>query len=469
MSANNRLLQVAGSAALGGFLFGFDVAVINGAIGSVSGSATGFSLDAWATGLVVSIVSLGAAVGAAAAGAVANRLGRVKVMILAAFLFAISALMSGLSFSLAAIVFWRLIGGLGVGISAVIAPAYIAEITPADKRGRFGTLQQLAIAFGIFGAFITNFLLVKVTGSADAVAWFGLHTWRWMFISELLPAVLYGAFVVFLPESPRYLVAIGHEDEAEKILISVVEETDAGGRVAQIRASLTGDRPRLSDLVDRKYGLRPVVWVALAFAFLIQMAGINNVLLYATDLWTTVGFVGDLSVFIPVLTSIIGIVMTLLGMMVIDRVGRRPLLLWGAIGMFVAMVVSAVTFAQGTLSPEGVLNLSGVWAVISLISVHMVYIVFCGTWGVVLWVFLGEVFPNQIRTAGLGLATAGNWIGGTLVTLLFPVLKEYFGLSGTYFVYAVVGAMLIFLVVRYIPETKGVELEEMSYSTTGRQ
>ncbi|MDC4233448.1 sugar porter family MFS transporter [Actinomyces sp. B33] len=466
MSSNNRLLQVAGSAALGGFLFGFDVAVINGAIGSVSGAETGFGLDAWATGVVVSIVSLGAAVGAAVAGGAANRLGRVKVMVAAAVLFAISALMSGLSFSFAALVFWRLIGGLGVGISAVIAPAYIAEITPADKRGRFGTLQQLAIAFGIFGAFITNFLLVKATGSADAVGWFGLHTWRWMFISELLPAVLYGIFVIFLPESPRYLVSIGKDSAAERILVSVVEEKDPKARIREIHASLTGSRPRFSDLVDRRYGLRPVVWVALAFAFLIQMAGINNVLLYATDLWTTVGFEGDLSVFIPVLTSVIGIVMTFLGMMVIDRVGRRPLLLWGAIGMFAAMVVSALTFAQGSLSADGVLNLTGAWAVVSLISVHMVYIIFCGTWGVVLWVFLGEVFPNQIRTAGLGLATAGNWIGGTLVTFLFPVLKEYFGLSGTYFVYAFVGALLILLVVRYIPETKGVELEEMSYSTT---
>ena len=215
MSNNNRLLQIAGAAALGGFLFGFDVAVINGAIGSVSGSETGFGLTPWQTGLVVSIVSLGAAVGAAIAGGIANRIGRVKVMIAAAILFSISAIMSGLSFSFGALVIWRLVGGFGVGISAVIAPAYIAEIAPADKRGRLGTLQQLAIAVGIFGAFITNFILVKATGSADAEGWFGLHTWRWMFISELLPAVLYGVFVIFLPESPRYLVSIGKEEEAE--------------------------------------------------------------------------------------------------------------------------------------------------------------------------------------------------------------------------------------------------------------
>ncbi|WP_234305177.1 MFS transporter, partial [Actinomyces sp. S6-Spd3] len=165
------------------------------------------------------------------------------------------------------------------------------------------------------------------------------------------------------------------------------------------------------------------------------MAGINNVLLYATDLWTTVGFTGNLSVFIPVLTSVIGIIMTLIGMAVIDRIGRRPLLLWGAVGMFVSMLVAAITFTQGTTTDTGALNLTGAWAFVALVSVHLVYIIFCGTWGVVLWVFLGEIFPNQIRTAGLGLATAGNWIGGTLITFLFPVTKEYIGLSGTYFSY----------------------------------
>lgn len=464
MSNNNRLLQIAGAAALGGFLFGFDVAVINGAIGSVSGADTGFALASWQTGLVVSIVSLGAAVGAAIAGGIANRIGRVKVMVTAAVLFAISALMSGLSFSFEALTWWRLLGGLGVGISAVIAPAYIAEIAPADKRGRLGTLQQLAIAFGIFGAFITNFIMVKVTGSADAVAWFGLHTWRWMFISELIPALLYGFFVLSLPESPRYLVSIGEEDRAEKIIASVGSDSDPKGRIAEIRSSLSGHRPKFADLRDDKYGLRPVVWIALAFAFLIQMAGINNVLLYATDLWTTVGFAGNLSVFIPVLTSVIGIVMTLIGMAVIDRIGRRPLLLWGAVGMFVSMLVAAITFTQGTTTDTGALNLTGAWAFIALVSVHLVYIIFCGTWGVVLWVFLGEIFPNQIRTAGLGLATAGNWIGGTLITFLFPVTKEYIGLSGTYFSYAVVGAILIWLVVKHIPETKGVELEDMTYN-----
>ncbi|MEW6884879.1 sugar porter family MFS transporter [Trueperella pyogenes] len=464
MSRNNRLLQIAGAAALGGFLFGFDVAVINGAIGSVSGASTGFGLVPWETGIVVSIVSLGAAAGAAIAGGVANRIGRVKVMVTAATLFAISALMSGLSFSFEALTWWRLVGGLGVGISAVIAPAYIAEIAPADKRGRLGTLQQLAIAFGIFGAFITNFILVKLTGSADADAWLGLHTWRWMFISELFPALLYGFFVLFLPESPRYLVSIGAAERAERIIASVGSDSDPKGRIAEIRSSLSGHRPRFADLRDGKYGLRPVVWIALAFAFLIQMAGINNVLLYATDLWTTVGFTGNLSVFIPVLTSVIGIIMTLIGMLVIDRVGRRPLLLWGAVGMFVSMLVAAVTFTRGTISETGALNLAGAWAFIALVSVHLVYIIFCGTWGVVLWVFLGEIFPNQIRTAGLGVATAGNWIGGTLITFLFPVSKEYIGLSGTYFSYAAVGAILIWLVVRHIPETKGVELEEMTYN-----
>ncbi|MCD4549587.1 sugar porter family MFS transporter [Schaalia sp. lx-260] len=465
-SSSNKLLQVSIAAALGGFLFGFDVAVINGTIGSFSGTATGFGLSSLMTGIVVSIVSLGAAVGALLAGGAANRFGRIRVMIAAAIFFAISALMSGLSFDVWQLIGWRLLGGLGVGIAAVIAPAYIAEIAPADKRGRLGTLQQLAIAVGIFGSFISNFVLVKITGSADAVSLFGLTTWRWMFIVELLPAILYGLFVLRLPESPRFLVSIGKEDEAAAIIAATGADKDPVGRVREIRSSLDTDhRPRFSDLKDSKYGLRPVVWVALAFGFLIQMAGINNVLLYATELWQTVGFTGNTAVFIPVVTSIIGIVMTLIGMAVIDKVGRRPLLLWGAVGMFAAMLTSGIAFLQGTLTPEGTLNLTGPWAAVALIAVHAVYVIFCGTWGVVLWVFLGEIFPNQIRTAGLGLATTGNWIGGTLVTMLFPVFMEHLGLAGTYFSYAVVGAILIWLVVRHIPETKGVELEDMSYQT----
>lgn len=465
-STQRRLLQVSIAAALGGFLFGFDVAVINGAIGSVQGSESGFELNSFMTGLVVAIVNLGAAVGAWFAGQFSNKYGRVKVMVTAAILLGISALMSGLSFGPWQLIGWRLLGGLGVGISAVVAPAYIAEIAPADKRGRLGTLQQLAIGIGIFGAFISNWILVKISGSADNILWFGLETWRWMFMSELLPALIYGLLALKLPESPRFLVSIGKEDEALRILRSTGSDDNPEERIDEINRSLNGHRPRLADLRDDKYILRPVVWLALAFAFLIQMAGINNILLYATQLWETVGFSGNLSIFIPVVTSVIGIVMTLVGMSIIDRVGRRPLLLWGAIGMFVTMVMSGISFSQGTVTADGNLDLSGAWALIALTSVHLVYIIFCGTWGVVLWVFLGEIFPNLIRTAGLGLATAGNWIGGTLVTLLFPTMMEKLGLAGTYFSYAVVAAILIWLVVRHIPETKGRELEDMKFSTS---
>ncbi|MGJ9597591.1 sugar porter family MFS transporter [Actinotignum sp. GS-2025c] len=464
-ATSSRLLQVAIAAALGGFLFGFDVAVINGAIGSVSGNVTGFDLSSLMTGVVVSVVNLGAAIGAWFAGQFSNKYGRIRVMVTAAILLSISALMSGLSFGAWQLVGWRLLGGLGVGVSAVVAPAYIAEIAPADKRGRLGTLQQLAIGIGIFGAFISNFILVKISGSADDILWFGLETWRWMFMSELVPAVIYGVLALRLPESPRYLVSVGREAEAVKILTSTGADANPTERVEEIKRSLRGHQPRLRDLRHPKYFLHPVVWVALAFAFLIQMAGINNILLYATQLWETVGYTGNLAVFIPIVTSMIGIGMTVVGMLLIDRVGRRPLLLWGAIGMFITMITSGIAFMQGTVDADGALQLPGAWAAIALVSVHLVYIIFCGTWGVVLWVFLGEIFPNLIRTAGLGLATAGNWIGGTLVTLLFPVFAQSLGLAGTYFSYAVVGALLIWLVVRYIPETKGRELEEMEFST----
>lgn len=266
--------------------------MINGAIGSVSGAETGFDLSASMTGVVVSIVSLGAAVGAWFAGAAANKYGRVRVMVTAALLFAISALMSGLSFDVYSLIIWRLVGGFGVGISAVIAPAYIAEIAPADKRGRLGTLQQLAIGVGIFGAFISNYAFVSGFGNADASAWFGLEVWRWMFMSELLPAIIYGAMALRLPESPRYLVGIGRESEARDIIQMIRADSDPDGRIDEIRKSLHGHKPSVKQLLDSRYGLKPVAWVALAFAFLIQMAGINNVLLYATQLWETVDLKG---------------------------------------------------------------------------------------------------------------------------------------------------------------------------------
>lgn len=454
-------------AALGGFLFGFDTAVISGAVDSIKSVEYGFGLTSGELGFAVASVLFGSALGAWYAGVAAMKFGRVRVMLTAAFLFSVSALGSALAGSLWSFVVWRFIGGLGVGIAAVIAPAYIAEVAPAHLRGRLGSLQQLAIAIGLFISFVSNYALSNIAGSPNNELWGGLLAWRWMLLVELFPAVLYGIMALKLPESPRYLVTLGKDKEAADVLTKYVGESKPLEKVKEIRSSLGNldDVVSVKNVLSSKTLFLPVVWVGIVIAFISQFTGINIILYYASSLWSAVGFSQSLSFAVPIGTTTIGVIMTVVGMFTIDRVGRRKLLLTGSVGMAIFLWITGFIFLNAEQTENGLLLAQNL-AWMALISAHLFYIFFCFTWGAAVWVVLGELFPNRIRTTGLGIATCANWIGNIIVTWTFPPMLESFGLAPTYMFYGVCCAMSFFVVKKFLPETANRELEDMQYQAT---
>ena len=454
-------------AALGGFLFGFDTAVISGAVDSIKSVEYGFGLTSGELGFAVASVLFGSALGAWYAGVAAMKFGRVRVMLTAAFLFSVSALGSALAGSLWSFVVWRFIGGLGVGIAAVIAPAYIAEVAPAHLRGRLGSLQQLAIAIGLFISFVSNYALSNIAGSPNNELWGGLLAWRWMLLMELFPAVLYGIMALKLPESPRYLVTLGKDKEAADVLTKYVGESNPLEKVREIRSSLGNldDVVSVKNVLSSKTLFLPVVWVGIVIAFISQFTGINIILYYASSLWSAVGFSQSLSFAVPIGTTTIGVIMTVVGMFTIDRVGRRKLLLTGSVGMAIFLWITGFIFLNAEQTENGLLLAQNL-AWMALISAHLFYIFFCFTWGPAVWVVLGELFPNRIRTTGLGIATCANWIGNIIVTWTFPPMLESFGLAPTYMFYGVCCAMSFFVVKKFLPETANRELEDMQYQAT---
>ncbi|MFT4227142.1 sugar porter family MFS transporter [Micropruina sp.] len=466
---SGKILGISAAAAVGGFLFGFDTAVINGAVDALSGTKAGFDLTPTLTGIAVSSALLGCTLGAMFAGRAADKFGRIKVMVVAAILFALSSVLSGFAFGVWDLILWRVVAGLGVGIASVVVPAYIAEVSPSSARGRLGSLQQLAIAFGIFGAFLSNLALASAAGTPEDPLWFGAAAWRWMLVAGVVPSIAYGVMALRLPESPRYLVTVGRVDEAQRILAENVGDPEPAETVREIRASLNHDhQPRFADLRSATGGLKPVVWVGILIALFQQTTGINIILYYGSTLWSLVGFSGGLSLAIPVGTSILGIVMTLVAIAVVDKAGRRPLLLIGSAGMAISLALVAVAFANGTPAADGSSHLPFGWAMTGLIAAHTFYIFFCATWGPVMWVMLGEIFPNQIRGAGMALATGVNWIANFLVAFTFPIFIAGIGLSTTYALYAILTALSFFFVLRRVPETKGRKLEDMTEDASPR-
>ncbi|HEY9811547.1 MAG TPA: sugar porter family MFS transporter [Halomicronema sp.] len=450
------VLMLATVAAIGGFLFGFDTAVINAAVGAL---AKDFQASSAETGFAVSSALLGSAVGAFFAGQIADRYGRVKIMLAAAGLFLISALGSGLAISIWDFMFWRLVGGLAVGAASVIAPAYIAEVSPAHLRGRLGSLQQLAIVTGIFAALLCGYFIALAANGADQPFWFKIPAWRWMFWTEVPAAILYGLGSLKIPESPRYLVAQGREAEATIVLERVVGG-DIQAKVTEIRASVLREhKPRLSDLIGR-HGLLPIVWIGTGLSVLQQLVGINVIFYYSSILWQAVGFSEKDSLWITVITSITNIVTTLVAIAFVDKFGRKPLLILGSLGMTITLGTLAVIFGSAPLDATGSPALTGNSALIALIAANLYVFCFGFSWGPVVWVMLGEMFNNRIRGAALSIAATAQWIANFVVSTSFPILKDV-GLGFAYGLYTTAAAISLFFVLLLIKETRGKELEEM--------
>lgn len=454
-----RLIFIALGAALGGFVFGYDSSIVNGTVDAVEAE---FSLSAVAIGFTVSCALLGAALGAWVAGMVSERVGRVRTMLIASILLLVSALGCGLCFGPGDLIFWRIIGGIGVGFASVIAPAYIAEISPSEHRGRLGSMQQMAIVLGIFVAFLVSALLVYVMGSADATGLFGLAAWRWMYLSLSVPAIFYGLMALRLPESPRYLVERGRFVDAALILTRDMgmepgESTEA--KIEEIRATVHVERrQRLSDLLG-KFGFHPLVWTGILLSVFQQFVGINVIFYYSTTLWKSVGFTESDSFTISLITSVINVVATVIAVLLIDVLGRKALLMIGSIIMTLSLGTMALSFAQA-VTVDGALTLPDSWGMVALVAANLFVIGFGATWGPVVWVLLGEIFPNSIRALALGVAASAQWIANFVVSTSFPALAEA-GLALAYGIYAFFALLSLIFVIFMIRETKGRTLEEM--------
>ncbi|MDF0530557.1 sugar porter family MFS transporter [Tsukamurella sp. 8F] len=451
------VVRIASVAALGGLLFGYDSAVINGATKAIEGE---FGVAGYGLGLAVASALLGAAVGALNAGRVADRIGRLRVMQIAAVLFLISAIGAASAWDIWSLVVFRVIGGLGVGVASVIAPAYIAETSPARIRGRLGSLQQLAIVLGIFASLLVDWLLASLAGGAAEELWLGWPAWRWMFLMMAIPAVVYGVLSTTIPESPRFLVARHRIPEARKVLSLLLGEKNLEVTITRIEQTLAGEtKPSWKDLKRPNGGIYPIVWVGLILSVLQQAVGINVIFYYSNVLWQAVGFKESQSNQISVFTSVVNVVVTVVAIMLVDKVGRKPLLLVGSAGMAVTLATMAICFGTADVGADGNPTLHGASGPIALVAANL-YVVFFGvSWGPVVWVLLGEMFPNRIRGAALSLAAAGQWAANWVVTVTFPKLSSTLGLAyGLYTAFAVIS---LFFVFRFVHETKGRTLESM--------
>lgn len=469
-----KVIGVSIAAAVGGFLFGFDSSVVNGAVDSIEDT---FGLNSFFTGFAVAIALLGCALGAWFAGRLADVWGRKRVMLLGSALFVISAIGTCFTVTVWDLLLWRVLGGIGIGIASVIAPAYISEIAPARYRGALASMQQLAITLGIFAALLSDALLADAAGTASSELWFGLEAWRWMFLVGVIPAVVYGLLALTIPESPRYLVGRNRDEEAARILQEVTGEAHPLERVKEIKLTVKRESSAsVRDIRGHSFGLHPLVWIGIWLAIFQQFVGINAIFYYSTTLWQSVGFSESASFQTSVITAVINVAMTFVAILFVDRIGRKKLLLAGSVGMFVGLLMACVAFTQATYKQSGsvgdvmctagnttkeCLTLPDPWGVIALIGANLFVVFFAATWGPVMWVMLGEMFPNRLRGVALGVCTAANWIANFTISMLFPPVSENLGLGVVYGFFAFCAAASFVFVLRKVEETKGMELEEM--------
>ncbi|MFE0100881.1 sugar porter family MFS transporter [Streptomyces sp. NPDC059009] len=452
-----HVIFITAAAAMGGFLFGYDSSVINGATVAIQHR---FDVDANMLGWIIATALLGCAVGAAIAGRIADRIGRIRCMQIAAVLFAASAIGSALPFAAWDLTVWRLIGGIGIGMASVIGPAYIAEVAPPAYRGRLASFQQAAIVIGIAVSQLVNWGILNMADGDQRGKLMGLEAWQWMLGVMVIPAVLYGLLSLAIPESPRFLISAGRDVEAKKVL-GEVEGTaiDLDARVAEIESGMRSEhKPSFKDLLG-KVGFLPIVWIGIGLSVFQQLVGINVIFYYSNQLWQSIGKDPSSSFLYSFETSIVNIVGTVIAMIFVDRIGRKPLAIIGSAGMAVALFTMAWAFSYKTGSGDTV-SLPNAQGLTAIIAANAFVLFFALSWGVVVWVLLGEIFPNRIRAAALGVAAAAQWLANFAITKTFPSMSEW-SLTGSYIIYGAFAALSIPFVMKFVKETKGKALEEM--------
>ncbi|MEH3039473.1 MAG: sugar porter family MFS transporter [Sphingomonas paucimobilis] len=454
------VIAIVAVATIGGLLFGYDSGAVNG---TQEGLKSAFRLSEAGLGFTVGSLLIGCFVGAFLAGKLADAMGRRKVMMLAAILFLVGALVQGFSHVQLLFVVARFMGGMAVGAASVLSPAYISEVAPANIRGRMTTIQQIMIITGLTAAFVVNYYLAAAAGASTEIWWGGYEAWRWMYWMQAIPAAVFLVALLFIPESPRYLVQKGRLDEARIVLTRLFGPAAAAVKIRDIEASFSKDhRPRLRDIMDPvKGGIRPIVWAGLVLAVFQQLVGINVIFYYGATLWQLAGFTEDQSLQINILSGVVSIAACFVTIALVDKIGRKPLLLIGSAGMAVTLWALVYCFHNGTLDAAGKLQLSADLGTLALWAANLYVVFFNVSWGPIMWVMLGEMFPNQMRGSALAICGFAQWFANYLIAQSFPVMAAGLGLTITYSFYGICAVISFFLVQKFIHETKGKELEDM--------
>lgn len=453
-----HVIFITAAAAMGGFLFGYDSSVINGAVVAIRDR---FDVGPATLAQVIAAALIGCAFGAATAGRIADRIGRIRCMQIAAVLFTASAIGSALPFALWDLAMWRVIGGFGIGMASVIGPAYIAEVSPPAYRGRLASFQQAAIVIGIAVSQLVNWGILNLADGDQRGRIGGLEAWQWMLGVMVVPAVLYGLMSFVIPESPRFLISVGRNAEARKVLAEVEgEHIDLDGRVADIEHAMRSEhKSTFKDLLGGKGGFLPIVWIGIGLSVFQQLVGINVIFYYSSSLWQSVGIDPSASFLYSFETSVVNIVGTVIAMIFVDRIGRKPLALIGSTGMAISLGLAAWAFSYKSGAGDDI-ALPHAQGIVALVAANCFVLFFALSWGVVVWVLLGEMFPGRIRAAALGVAAAAQWIANWVITVSFPSLSDW-NLSGAYVIYTFFALLSIPFVLKWVPETKGKALEEM--------
>lgn len=430
----NQLLIFSTAAALGGLLFGFDTGVISGAIHFIK---IEFNLNAYQEGFAVSNLMIACVIGALLAGPIADWTGRKKVLILCAVLFTVSAILSALPRSFTELVIARFIGGMGVGMASVVSPMYIAEISPAKIRGRLVALNQLAIVVGILLSYFSNWVLVDT----------GINNWRYMLVAEILPAITFLVGLFFIPESPRWLTKEGLEKEALDVLNVVAGAANADHELQEVKKSLAEKSTSLKELLHPS--LRRVLIVGILFSLFAHITGIDTIIYYGPIIFLESGFKTDSALLASVMIGITNLIFTFVGMAMVDKAGRKFLLLVGLAGMGISMMLVGFCMQSDMISAKWTL----LWIMTYIASFAM-------SIGVVIWVYLSEIYPTRVRGQALSVATMVLWLGNVILTQLFPVMMERFG-GGTFYIFSFICLLAFIFTWTMVKETKGVSLEEI--------
>ncbi|MEX0566455.1 sugar porter family MFS transporter [Raoultella terrigena] len=429
--------------AVGGFLFGFDNGSISGSVGFLQSK---FTLDANGIGWVTSSIIVGCIIGVALAGPLSDAVGRKKVLLLTALIFIFGVLGQAMATSAEMLVWFRILVGVGIGVETTIAPLYIAEVSPAHIRGRLVSLNQL---FNCVGN-LAIFSIAAIIASSASEAWNIEYGWRVIFATGIAPAAIFLILLAWVPESPRWLLRKGHDAKGLEVLRKInPDEATARQQLAAIQAALQNEsQSRLSELFTPR--LRRALIVGFCVALFQQITGINAIFYYAPEIFKTAGVDVSGAMSFTVLIGLTLVVSTLLSMWIIDRVGRRSLLIFGSIGMTIALTCIGMLFRA-----------SEAHITLLLLSILAYVAIFAVSYGTVAYVIIAEIFPIQVRGVAVSIATFALWGGNFFVSRFFPVLVENISAAGTFFIFAATSAVALIFVLTMVPETKGKTLEEI--------